>query len=115
LWQDRDRVFCRLKCDGAEGNRHTFVLTSDPEHPTLESIQRLTHEYELRDYLDPAWALKPVELIRERGVVMLVVQYMGGEPLDRLLGRPMKIGKFLRLTVALSAALTVANVDGKQP
>ncbi len=113
LWQEADRAFCRVKRDEAEDNRHAFVPTlPDPEHPTLESIQRLTHEYELRDYLDPAWALKPVELVRERGVVMLVVQYMGGEPLDRLLGRPMEIGQFLRFTVALSAALSQVHGRG---
>ena len=36
---------------------------------------------------------------------MLVVEYSGGEPLDRLIGQPMEIGQFLRLAVALSAAL----------
>ena len=36
---------------------------------------------------------------------MLVVEYTGGEPLVRLVGQPMEIGGFLRLAVALSAAL----------
>jgi hypothetical protein len=49
-------------------------------------INRLTHENELKDYLDGAWALRPVELVRERGRTMLVVEYTGGEPLDRLIG-----------------------------
>ena len=52
-----------------------------------------------------AWALRPVELVRERGRTMLVVEYTGGEPLDRLIGQPMEVGRFLRLAVALSAAL----------
>lgn len=110
LWQDADCVFCRLRCDDAEGNRHAFVPTA--EHPTLESIKRLTHEYELRDYLDSAWALRPVELVRERGRMMLVVQYVGGEPLDRLIGQPMEIGQFLRLAVALSAVLSQLHGRG---
>jgi serine/threonine protein kinase len=113
LWQDADRAFCRLRCDDAEGNRHAYVPTlSDAEHPTLESIQRLTHEYELRDFLDSAWALRPVELVREGGRMMLVVQYVGGEPLDRLIGQPMEIGQFLRLAVALSAALSQLHGRG---
>ena len=53
----------------------------------------------------PTWALRPVELVRERGRTMLVVEYTGGEPLDRLIGQPMEVGRFLRLAVALSAAL----------
>jgi PAS domain S-box-containing protein len=43
--------------------------------------------------------------VRERGRTMLAVEYTGGEPLDRLIGQPMEIGRFLRLAVALSAAL----------
>jgi PAS domain S-box-containing protein len=80
-------------------------ILSGAEHPTLEIINRLTHEYELRDHLDAAWALRPVEFVRERGRPMLVVEYTGGEPLDRLTGQPIEIGRFLRLAVALSAAL----------
>jgi len=104
LWQDGERVFCKLWRAGAKGERYAFVpVLSGAEHPTRESINRLTHEYELKDYLDRAWALRPVELVRER--TMLVVEYTGGEPLDRLIGQPMEIGQFLRLAVALSAAL----------
>ena len=74
-------------------HRHAFIpVLSSAEHPTLESINRLTHEYELKDYLDCAWALRPVELVRDPGRTMLVVEYAGGEPLDRLTGQPMEIG-----------------------
>ena len=52
LWQDAGRAFCRLWRDGAAGERHAFIpVLSGAEHPTLESINRLTHEYELKDYL----------------------------------------------------------------
>jgi serine/threonine protein kinase len=107
LWKDAERVFCRLSRDDADGHRYAFVpVLSGAEHPTLASINRLTHEYELKDYLDGAWALRPVELVRERGQAMLLVEYTGGEPLDRLIGEPMEIGRFLRLAMALSAALS---------
>jgi PAS domain S-box-containing protein len=106
LWEDSERAFCRLSRDDAEGHRHAFVpVLSGAEHQTLESINRLTHEYELKDHLDAAWALRPVDLVRERGRTMLVVEYTGGEPLDRIIRQPMEIGRFLRLAVALSAAL----------
>jgi PAS domain S-box-containing protein len=107
LWEDAERVFCRLWRDDAEGDTHAFTpVLSGAEHPTLESINRLTHEYELKDYLDVAWALRPVELVRDRGRTMLVVEYTGGEPLDRLIRQPMEMGQFLRLAVALSEALS---------
>src|ERR1700693_3652372 len=107
LWEDAERVFCRLWRDDAGGDKHAFIpVLSGAEHPTLESINRLTHEYELKDYLDVAWALRPVELVRDRGRTILVVEYTGGEPLDRLISQPMETGQFLRLAVALSEALS---------
>ncbi|MCI0724490.1 MAG: protein kinase, partial [Acidobacteria bacterium] len=113
LWQNADRLFCRLKCEDTEGTRYAFVSPiTDEEHRTLESIKRLTHEYGLKDYLDSAWALRPVELVRERGRLMLVVQYVGGEPLDRLIGQPIEIGQFLRLAIALSGALSQLHGRG---
>src|SRR5206468_5164839 len=59
----------------------------------------------LQRYLDSAWALRPLELVRERGQTMLVVDYTGGEPLDRLVRQPMEIGAFLRIAAALSGAV----------
>jgi PAS domain S-box-containing protein len=113
LWEDTGRAFCRLSRDVAERPRHAFIpILSGDDHPTLESINRLTHEYELKDYLDTAWALRPVEFVRDPGRLMLVVEYTGGEPLDRLTGQPMEIGRFLRLAVAMSAALSRLHGSG---
>ena len=106
LWEDAERVFCRLGRDDAQDRRHAFIpVLSDAEHPTLESVNRLIREYELKDYLDPAWALRPVELVRDRGRTVLVVEYAGGEPLDRIIRQPMEIGRFLRVAVALCGAV----------
>src|SRR5579859_2550637 len=106
LWRDAGRVFCRLWRNGAEGEKHAFIpIPSGVDRPTLESVNRLTHEHELKSYLDSAWALRPLELVRERGQTMLVVDYTGGEPLDRLVQQPMEIGQFLRLAVSLSRAV----------
>jgi PAS domain S-box-containing protein len=113
LWENAERVFCRLWRDDAEGDRHAFIpVVSGAEHSTLECVNRLTHEYELKDYLDGAWALRPVELVRECGRTMLVVEYTGGEPLDRVTRQPMEIGHFLRLAVSLSSALGQLHARG---
>jgi len=106
LWEDAERVFCRLSRNDTEGRRHAFIpVTVGTERTTLQSINRLAHEYELKDDLDSAWALQPLELVRDRGRTMLVVEYTGGEPLDRLISKPMEIGSFLRLAVSLTRAL----------
>jgi predicted ATPase/transcriptional regulator with GAF, ATPase, and Fis domain len=106
LWRDAGRVFCRLWRDDSEGQTHAFIAINSAAAPSgLASVNRLTHEYELQRYLDSAWALRPLELVRERGQTMLVVDYTGGEPLDRLVRQPMEIGAFLRIAAALSGAV----------
>ena len=113
LWQDAERVFCRPRRDDGEGERYAFVpVLSGAEHPTLESIDRLVHEYQLKDVLDRAWALRPVELLRQHERTMLVVDYTGGEPLDRLISQPMEIGRFLHLAVGQAAALGRLHARG---
>ena len=52
-----------------------------------------------------AWALLPLELVRQRGQTMFTVEYKGGEWLDGLVRQPMDIGQFLRVAVALSSAV----------
>ena len=49
---------------------------------------------------------------RESGRMLLVVEYPGGERLDRLIGPPMEIGQFLQLAAALSAALSRLHGSG---
>ena len=106
LWEDGERVFCRGWRLSADGNR-AAVLAVLPaaEHPPPASLDRLAHEYGLKDELDGAWAVRPLELVRERGRSMLVLEDPGGEPLDRLLGAPMEVGSFLRLAIGIAAAL----------
>src|SRR5215467_623835 len=106
LWQDGERVVCRRWRDSADGDRHA-VLTVLPaaDHPTPVSLNRLTHEYGLKDDLDDTWAARPLELVREAGRIMLMLESPPGEPLDRLVGPPMEVGRFLRLAIALAVAL----------
>ncbi|WGD53154.1 AAA family ATPase [Bradyrhizobium sp. CB1650] len=106
LWQDGERTFRRGWCVDVEGKRRAVLLvTPAVDHPSRASLDRLTHEYELKDELDREWAVRPLDLIRDAGRSTLVLEYEGGEPVDRLLGVPMEIGRFLRLAAAISFAL----------
>src|ERR1700730_17869403 len=106
LWEDGERVFCRGWCDGANGDRNAFLaVLPAAEHPTPSGLNRLTHEYELKDDLHGAWAVRPLALVREHGRTMLLLEDPGGEPLAPLLGRPMEMGRFLRFAAGISAAL----------
>ena len=84
LWEDGDRVFCRVWRQDADGSRHAVLaVLPAAERPTAATLDRLAHEYGLKDALDGAWATRPLELVRDRGQTMLVLEDSGGEPLGR--------------------------------
>jgi PAS domain S-box-containing protein len=120
LTSDRNNEIQILWADGGRVVRrgHTVsdkaVLTVFPamEHPTPAILDRLAHEYELRQELDGTWAARPLALERERGQTILVLEDPGGEPLDRLIGAPMGLEPFLRLAIALSGALGRLHSQG---
>src|SRR5215471_1846670 len=106
LWEDGERAFRRSWRLDDEGKRRAVLLVAPAaEHPSRSNLDRLTHEYELKDQLDPAWAVRPLELVRDAGRTMLVLEDSGGAPLDRSLGAPMEPGRFLVLAIAIAAAL----------
>src|ERR1700747_3269310 len=85
LWEGGDRVFCRGHRLSADGDRDTVLaVLPAKEHPSPATLDRLAHEYDLKDELDAAWAVRPLELVRERGRTMLVLEDPYSEPLERL-------------------------------
>src|SRR5215470_8890402 len=106
LWEDGERVFRRGWRSDDRGKRRAVLLVAPAaDHPSRSSLDRLTHEYELKDELDGSWAVRPLELVRDTGRTMLVLEDEGGEPVDRLLGAPMEVGRFLRVAIAGALAL----------
>ena len=111
LWRDADRAFCRLRRNDVESARvHTRSLPAPSIRRSRASIASPTNTNSRMTWTG-AWALRPLEFVRERGQTMLVVDYAGGEPLDRLVGQPMEIGRFLRLAVAPRPAHSVSFTD----
>lgn len=85
LWEDGERTLRRSWRNGADGGRYTVLeVVSVVEHATLGPINRLIHEYELKDDLNEAWAAQPLELVRERGEIMLVLKDPGASYLIAL-------------------------------
>jgi PAS domain S-box-containing protein len=106
LWEDGERVFCRGKSHADGDPAAVLVVLPAAEHPTPATLDGLVREYGLKDELDGAWAVRPLELVRERGRIMLVLEDTSCEPLDRWLGMPMELRSFLRLAIAIAAALS---------
>src|SRR6266498_1609465 len=111
LSDDGERVLCRgWRSEGSASAR--LAVFPAAEHPAPASLDRLAHEYGLRDELDSDWAVRPLDLVRERDGTVLVLEDPGGQPLDRVLGVPMETGKLLRLAIGIAAALGKAHQRG---
>src|SRR5262245_22787669 len=113
LWQDGERVIRRgWRSDSNGGQCAMLIVLPAADHPSRSSLDRLAHEYELKDQLEAAWAVRPLDLVRDAGRTMLVLEDVDGEPLEKLLGAPIEVGRFLNLAIAISAAVRKLHQRG---
>jgi PAS domain S-box-containing protein len=113
LLEDGERVLCRGCRDNGDGEGTTVLaVLAASEHPAPAFVDQLAHEYELKDELDGRSAARPLALVREHERTMLLLEDPGGEPLARVLGQPMEMGRFLRFATGLSAALRNVHEHG---
>jgi len=113
LCDEEGILLCRACREGTDGKRDVVLaVLPAAEHPTPQSLDRLAHEYELKDELDGAWAAKPLELVQYRTRTILVLEDLGGEPLTWLVGAPMEMGSFLRLAIQIAATLSKVHQRG---
>jgi serine/threonine protein kinase len=101
----KDKEFILYRGQGNGGVSQVLVLSPAVQRPTPESLKRLEHEYSLREELDGAWAVRPVEITHHWDRPVLVLDDPGGLPLDQLLGKPCDLGYLLRLAIGLSSAI----------
>ena len=113
LWQEDDIVFCRIRRHviGDDQNASSTALAAIA-NPTSSSINRLTHEYDLKEHLDSSWAIQPLELSQEQGHTILLLEDPGGELLSQLLGGPMAIERFLPLIISIAASVGKLHQQG---
>jgi PAS domain S-box-containing protein len=113
LWRDGERVLCRVWRETGDGAGTTVLAVrpaSDPPAPGW--FDRLAHEYALRNELESSWAARPLALLREHGLSVLLLDDAGDDPLARRLGRPIEPGRFLRLAAAIAEALARLHQRG---
>src|ERR1700688_1157524 len=96
----------------ATGKGVASVLLVTAENGSLVYLNRLEREYALRGELDAAWAARPIALTRFNDRPSLVLEDPGGDPLDRLLGEPLDVSEFLRITIPLAGALRRVHERG---
>src|SRR5215467_2842815 len=71
-----------------------LVLSPVMEHPAPATIKKIENIFSFKDELDPAWAIQPIALTQQKNRTMLVFEDPGGDPLDRLVPRPMELKQF---------------------
>jgi len=108
LRADQEFVLFRLMRDDGP----VLVLATAWEQPAPETLGRLEHAYSLREVLDPAWTVRPLELVHFDGRPALLFEDPGGELLERLLGQPMELPQFLRIAINVSVALGSLHARG---
>src|SRR5260221_3960070 len=89
-----------------------LVIAPLSKQPAQGTLKRLEHEYALRVRLDRAWAVLPRALVRDNWRTVLVLEDPGGEPLSRLLKRPLELTPFLRIAAGLATALLGLHEHG---
>ena len=92
---------------GRGSKEPTAVLLLAPvsKYPALGTLNRLEHEYSLRDELDSDWATRPLALSHREGRMVLVLEDPGGTVLSGFVGQPMELNQYLRFAVGLVTAV----------
>ncbi|MGN8342792.1 AAA family ATPase [Pseudomonas sp. SMV71] len=105
LWDDGERIFSRHLRPGAGGDIAVLMARPAGEQPRPGCLGRLAHEFSLKDELDSAWSVRPIEMLRDGAQVQLMLEDPGGVPLVQLLIAPMDTAIFLRLAISIAVAL----------
>src|SRR5580704_18646045 len=110
LREDREFVLYR----GGKNVQLPSILVLIPvaEFPPLESLERLEHEYSLRQELDPAWSARPLTMARHWDRTVLVLEDPTGVPLEQLLDHRLDLLSSLRLSIGLSRAIDQLHQRG---
>src|SRR4051794_38653069 len=103
--QGSDVIVRRLRHRNADPTMQLTVLAVS-EHAPSDGSKKLIREYEFSDYLDRAWALRPLEIVHETGQVILILEDSGGRLLSRLLETRKEIDAFLRMAIGITSAVS---------
>ncbi|PTQ09825.1 histidine kinase [Sphingomonas oleivorans] len=105
---------------GSSGD-HDPILLIEPscEDAGVQTPKVLQHEFALREYLDAAWAARPLALTRRASRAALVLADPGGELLERLLHNeadqapiPMDVTTFLPIARSIAQAVREMHARG---
>ncbi|MDE1182143.1 ATP-binding sensor histidine kinase [Paraburkholderia sp.] len=94
--------------DGA----HAWLIVTATDHPSDTVVRRLQQELALAPKLEPAWAVRPVALVRLSRGPVLVCEDPGGALLHHAADGNLPVARFLRIAVGAARALRLAHMRG---
>ena len=101
----QDEHFILYRGRSTSASSQVLLRSPTSRHPTPQNLKRLERAYSLKEELDPAWAVRPIEFANHWDRLVLVMEDPGGVPLDQLLGQPLDLAFFLRKAISLSSAI----------
>lgn len=113
LWEDSEYALYRgRRLEQAGSFESVLIVVPAAEQASAAVLDRLVHEYDLKEELDATWAVRPLDLVSQGGRTLLLLEDPGGEPLERILGQPMDVETFLRLAIDTAKVLSKAHSLG---
>lgn len=88
------------------------ALAEDPGGRSDAALDRLRREHELSHRLDPAWAVKPLDLLQHGLVPVLTLADPGGQPLSALPVPAMPFRQRLLLAIRIAGAVAQLHRRG---
>ncbi|MBD1823127.1 AAA family ATPase [Cyanobacteria bacterium FACHB-DQ100] len=90
----------------AQTSDRVALKVSKTDHPKVEELTRLKHEYKILQGLNIPGVIQPLALENYRGGCAIVLPDLQGQPLDTFLAQqPLALEHFLRLAIQLAAIL----------
>ena len=101
----QDEHFILYRGRSINGSSQVLLRSPTSQHPTPQNLKWLERAYSLKEELDSAWAVRPIEFANHWDRTVLVMEDPGGLPLDQLLGQPLDLALSLRIAISLSSAI----------
>ncbi|RJS21321.1 protein kinase [Corallococcus sp. H22C18031201] len=89
--------------------RSVLLKVLDPQRGQPEDVEQLRHEQALAGALGLPALVRPLAWDTWRGMPALVLEDSGGQPLERLMGGPMPLERFLELAVRIAAVVAALH------
>jgi predicted ATPase/signal transduction histidine kinase len=96
----------------ATDGRRVVLKVLDAPHLLPEDLERLKHEFELRQVLQGLPAVEPLALSMLDEFPALELEDFAGASLERLVGTPLSVQDFLLLAVRVAAAVAEIHARG---